>query len=258
MLDYTKIIDDLKPHIVQHASSLEVASAIHPDDFIFRFLVENPTFSNPGDAVRYYFHDGRKSAENLKNVVSGLGIDTDSEFKLLEFASGYGCVTRHLNGVIPSIDSTACDIHTQAVEFVEQQLGNKSVRSSNVPEQLVVDERFDVVFALSFFSHMPEATWRRWAVALLGLVKPGGYLVFTTQGALSGRRFFDVPKLPSNGFWFQASSEQKDLDTADYGQTLVSSDYVRDAIGQLSDGKLVLTHPGFWWSHQDLYGVQKL
>ena len=105
---------------------------------------------------------------------------------------------------------------------------------------------------------MPEITWGRWVRSLLDKVRPGGVLLFTTQGPTTGRNHFGVPELPESGFWFHADSEQKDLDTADYGQTLVSSDYVQNAIRQHPDAKLVLMHPGFWWAHQDLYGVQKL
>lgn len=258
MDEFEAVIAELQPHINEHSAAQAVLPHIHPQDFIFRFLIENPTFPSLSDAVRYYFFDGRQSAEKLRATLAGLGVSIDEKFALLEFASGYGCVTRHLTHVLPKVDVTACDIHAQATEFIQTSLCVKSTLSSSVPEDLVVSERYDIVFALSFFSHMPEVTWRRWLAALLNKVKPGGFLLFTTQGELSGRKFFSVPSLPENGFWFQASSEQKDLDTEEYGQTLVSLDYVQVAISQLSDGKLVLMHPGFWWNHQDLYGVQKL
>jgi hypothetical protein len=43
------------------------------------------------------------------------------------------------------------------------------------------------VFALSFFSHMPDATFAAWLERLLSAVKRGGILVFTTRGAISLR-----------------------------------------------------------------------
>ena len=113
-------LTELEPHIGQYAAQLNVSPKIHPEDFIFRFLIDNPTFPDQSQAVRYYFEDGRRSADKLKEVLPGLGIDVDKPFSLLEFASGYGCVTRQLANAMPAINVTACDIHTQATDFHRQ------------------------------------------------------------------------------------------------------------------------------------------
>jgi hypothetical protein len=116
--------------------------------------------------------------------------------------------------------------------------------------------RFDVVFALSFFSHMPITTWARWLVRLCQVAKPGGIILFTTQGNAS-RRFFGNPELPEMGFWFASTSEQKDLSADEYGQTIVTPNFVRRHLLTIADVELIETREAYWWDHQDLFVVRK-
>jgi methylase of polypeptide subunit release factors len=54
---------------------------------------------------------------------------------MLEFASGYGCVTRHLPRTLPDVSIVASDIHPQANEFIRQKIGVNSIQSAAVPEE---------------------------------------------------------------------------------------------------------------------------
>lgn len=239
------------------AGELKVSGRIHPDDFIYNFLVTNPVFETRDLAVRYYFFDGRDSAERLRGVLAGLGVNAAGPFSLLEFASGYGCVSRHMRNVFPQIDLSSCDIHPQAISFLQGDLGCRAVQSNSVPELLEVDRTFDVVFALSFFSHMPRTTWLRWLQTLYQRVKPGGHLIFTTQGLTTAKLYMGNPEIPADGFWFKAESEQKDLDTAEYGQTVVTEAFVNGQFRYLLGAKLVRYEPAFWWTHQDMWVVRR-
>lgn len=236
---------------------LDVAPDIHTDDFIFRFLVENPCFKSVDLAVRYYFHDGRESARKLSSLLH----ETDrpgngSNRSVLEFASGYGCVTRHMKHELPDFRTVACDIHRAAVDFIESRLAAEAIPSCANPEDFRCPEQFDVVFALSFFSHMPRRTWGAWAHALFGALKSDGLLIFTTQG-LNSAKYFGNPPIPADGFWYRADSEQKDLDVSEYGQTLVTEAFVRTEIAARLGQVVELYRAGYWWDHQDLYVVRK-
>lgn len=242
----------------KYAAEVNVLADLHPDDFIFQFLVTNPVFKERDLAIRYYFYDGQQSARNLRSLVDELGIDGGGEFDLLEFASGYGCVSRHVQKHMPNAHHLCCDIHPQAIEFLEGTLGCVAAESHTEPEKLEIDRLFDVVFALSFFSHMPRSTWLRWLHMLYAHVRPGGYLLFTTQGLETAQKHMGDPEIPADGFWFHPSSEQKDLDVADYGQTIVTEEFVQDQCRYLPRCELVRSLPAFWWGHQDTYAIRKL
>lgn len=222
-----------------------VAGSIHPNDFIYQFQLK--VSLTPHLAVHDYFESGFQSTQVLKNLINAFM--PQKKLTLLEFASGYGRLTRHFPNVLPEVDAFACDIHQEAVEYI-QTFGAQSLSSSKTPENFYTGKRFDVVFALSFFTHMPEHTWGRWLRALARQLEPGGILMMTTHGvpALKGMGF---PDFDRSGFQFATISEQEDLDTAEYGSTATSFDYVYK---QLALTELDLIHfreAGF--GYQDLY-----
>jgi SAM-dependent methyltransferase len=227
---------------------------VHPADHIFWFILNLPYFQDKAEAVRGYFSNGNESARKLKTILADL-IPT-RDVSMLEFASGYGCVTRHLRHEIPNLDVTACDIHPAAVDFIRNVLGVKCELSDSAPEGLALGKLFQVVFALSFFSHMPDRTWRRWLDRLAAHTEPGGFIIFTTHG-LRSAKMMKVTNLGGNNIWFNPQSEQDDLDTAEYGTTITSFDYVYAQISSIPDVRLVGFQEGFWWGHQDVYTLQK-
>ncbi len=249
-------VTEIQQYCQEAAAKWNVAADIHKDDFIFQFLFGHMAFPNRQSAIAYYFDDGRKSAEQLKSLLTdliGLRFGSDAPAEILEFASGYGCVSRHFKNVMPASHITACDIHTEALTFVSEKLGVPSLPSSANPSNFNLGRRFDIVFALSFFSHMPDESWGRWLGALFSHVKPGGYLIFTTHGIRSSAHFGN-PTLDEKGYWFRADSEQKDLPLTDYGSTMVASHYVLNQIFTLSSRPLLADFKfGYWWGHQDLY-----
>ena len=241
-----------KQMVVNAASNYGVSSEIHEEDFIFKFLIEHPGFNADEHRVMYYFNDGAKSAEKLYGLMEKYG--SWSNPSVLEFASGYGCVSRHLT-MNEKIDLYSSDIHPQAIDFLTQ-MGVKAIQSAAVPENFAPRREFDVVFALSFFSHMPIATWARWLVRLTQTVRPGGLIVFTTQGLLSAK-YVGCETVPEMGFWFKRESEQGDLSVDEYGQTVVTEEFVTKNVRTIANVELLEVQLGGWWGHQDVYVLRK-
>jgi 2-polyprenyl-3-methyl-5-hydroxy-6-metoxy-1,4-benzoquinol methylase len=50
------------------------------------------------------------------------------------------------------------DIDHRAVDFVKDKLGVRGFYSAPTAEQLSHDQRYDVIVAVSLFSHLPSAT----------------------------------------------------------------------------------------------------
>ncbi len=238
-------------------SSRDVVS-IHSDDFIFKFLL-NHFCGDEQQARSYYFEDGRHSADVLRRLIGGdTAVGNREDFSLLEFASGYGCVSRHLPAVFPRARILACDIHQAAVDFTAKELGIDAVLSKSAPLELNIGEEFDVVFALSFFSHMPDRTFGLWLHSLFRHVKPGGSLIFTAHGERSRTIMAgDSFEFSEGGFWFQSASEQGDLDGEDYGTAMSTTQYVSRLVYRLLRAPIALVITGLWWGHQDLYIVAK-
>lgn len=237
------------------AQAVGVSADVHAGDAIFRFIWEHPSFASKEAAVRYYFTDGARSAAQVRAIVDRWMPGTPP-LEILEFASGYGAVTRHARTALAPHRLTACDIHPAANAFNARTFSIPTIQSATVPEELALPQAFDVIFVLSFFSHMPRATWTRWLQRLYRAVRPGGLLLFTTHGLASMAQMGGKP-LDADGFWFEAGSEQHDLDGADYGQTVTSREFVDAQIATLPGVECVQYEPGYWWGHQDLFVLRR-
>lgn len=232
-----------------------VTSAVHPEDLIFQFLYGNGVFPTKADAINYYFDDGARSARKVADHVARFARPAEDVRHVLEFASGYGAVTRHLTSALHGYQLASCDIHPEAIDFLSAEIGVPTVTSASSPDDFTPQETYDVVFALSFFSHMPRSTWSSWLARLIDTLRTDGILLFTTHGALS-QQHFPQAELDQEGFWFEPQSEQHDLDGETYGSTITSKAFVDRAIS-LVPAECVFYEQGGWWDHQDLYILRR-
>ena len=242
------------PMMSEQAHKFYVCPKIHSEDHIFNFLTTHPGFPTRQSAVEYYFNDGSGSCRKLASLMS-IYLKLDRAPDVLEFASGYGMVSRHLKKQ-SGINLWSCDIHQGAVAFLKDEIGVRALLSSSFPETLSLPQSFDVIFVLSLFSHLPITTWCRWLVRLTQALRPNGIIIFTTHGRLSIKTMGD-PTVSELGFWFLPVSEQKDLPGDDYGSTITTEAFVRKNIQSIPGVELVEWKEGFWWGHQDVYVVRK-
>jgi hypothetical protein len=121
-----------------------------------------------------------------------------------------------------------------------------------VPEQLKLPPQ-DVIFAHSFFSHMPETTWARWLKALANALAPRGVLIFTTHGVVLDEAGIPGLGVNANGFGFIPQSEQDDLDGEEYGGTISHSRWVLPVLASMPELRLSKFHEGLWWGTEDAY-----
>jgi cyclopropane fatty-acyl-phospholipid synthase-like methyltransferase len=237
------------------AASFDVQPHIHAEDFIYWYHVTNAVrFPTVGAAIHFYFENGADSSKKLAAICASLGY-SEMQIKLLEFASGFGRVSRHLKQN-SQLDVTACDIHPAAVEFLSSELGIKAIPSTHAPDNFSVSEKFDITFALSFFTHVPRETFGQWLRALFGTLASPGYLIFTTHG-LASHKMIGEPPLSDDGFFFTPQSEQKDLNTSEYGSNIATPDFVIAEIFKHTGAPIVSYKHAYWGGHQDLWVVKR-
>ena len=226
----------------------------HNDDFMFKFLEGHHGFiGNLGGAVEYYINDAIESAGKLQELCSGY-FKKPQKLKLLEFASGYGRVTRQINR--ERFDITSCDIHEGAIKYVKKNIKVNTILSSTNPDEFTCGGGYDVVFALSFFTHMPDRTFGKWIKCLYEQLAPGGLLIFTAHGRIANAKHWNY-KL-KNGYAFYAESEQGDLETSDYGTTVTLKEYIDRVCEEYINNVPCECREGFFHVEtQDVYVVQK-
>ncbi len=252
-----KSLNEIEMKCNTEAKVFNVSELVHSEDFIFQFCISHECFHSVDDAVGFYFRQGLESAKKLSLLMDKYCKLDSGPLKLLEFASGFGAVTRHFKNILPDVDVTACDIHKKAVDFTKEKLFVNAELSNTTPESLVLSEKYDAIFALSFFTHIPKKTWSRWLLSLINNLKDNGVLIFTTHGEVS-RGSVNNPVIDEDGFWFKPESEQHDLDGEDYGMTVTLEKYVKAEVEKIEGVELCFYEEGYWWGHQDAYVLRKI
>ncbi len=239
-----------------------VALEVHSEDLLLEFLQHH--LPDNATAFRHYFDNGRESAKRIREIIfrnlqpSGIATINPADFSLLDFASGFGMVNRHFSVIIPEASIEACDIHPKAVSFHSEYLDIKCHLSSAIPSELTISKQFDVIVALSFFSHMPSQSWFPWLRTLSDRLVEGGMLIFTTHGPASN--IAKTHKLIARAidFYFYPESEQADLNQVQYGTACAHPSFCMKVIDELRDMHLSEYKQGIWWGGtQDVYALVK-
>jgi SAM-dependent methyltransferase len=207
-------------------------------------------------ALHLYLESGKKIWRTFRRVLEWHFGDLSRVGLLLDFAAGYGRVTRFLVTDLPAERVSVAEIEAEAVRFQEETFGVAGLLSTVCPEEFAPGREFDAVLVSSLFTHLPEERFAAWLAKLLSLVRPGGLLAFSLH---------DRSLLPEAGaaeFTFRPESESGSLAKSEYGSTWVSEGYVRARIARIAEiarGEEVAVHriPRGLANYQDLYVVTK-
>lgn len=212
----------------------EVVRSVSPRDEMFNYV--RTRMPDVGSTESYYFSTGRELAIHLATYLSEQGLDCRN-LTLLDFAAGYGRVTRWLSQLFGSV--TMSDLEQDMVDFQKREFGVEGFVSGANPAQVAEHARkYDVVFVFSLFTHLPENTWNDWLRSLAGLVRPGGHLVFSTHSyelfaLLNPARFGDPTTWTDDFLFWHTNETQGRLDTAQYGCNIVKENFVIRAVDTL-------------------------
>ncbi|MEM1169435.1 MAG: methyltransferase [Cyanobacteria bacterium P01_H01_bin.35] len=206
---------------------------IHPQDEMYLYALKN-TNGRKDEALLRYFSNGKRILDAVKQIVELYfdGFENISSF--LDFASGYGRFSRFLLQEIPSNKIWVSDIYPEAVEFQKQQFSVEGIVSTNSPEDYRINQKFDCIFACSFFSHTPQKTFIGWLEKLYSCLTENGILIFSTHDLSLMTIETDVE---AEAIYFTPESESLFLKTEDYGVTYVGEKWVGKVIQKVTEGK---------------------
>jgi len=221
----------VRGYVKQLAPARELNIRIHPHDQMLLFKGRDSK-EKRDFAARSYFEIGSNVTDSIRQLMQWKFGRVENVHKFLDFASGYGRVTRFLVQHIAPSRLWVSDILTEAVKFQKANLGVQGFVSVSDPDQLEVADRFDCILVCSLFTHLPESTFVRWLEKLYGLLAPNGLLIISTLDEF----LLGVPHSHGPMFQFERVSEIKTLDQEEYGLTTVNEHYVRAAIQQATRG----------------------
>jgi len=257
----TLITESARRIAEETCAQMGIQSGIHDEDQLLAFIIKD---FGEKFAIESYFHHGRSDAYKIAALIQSLPFSNEQpekKIRVLDFASGFGRVVRHLPNLMAKYNISAADIHPAACEFINTRFNIPTFLSSTKPGDLNVGNNYDYVYAMSLFSHLPDEAFGPWLKALYNILSPGGYLIFTVHGTatLDRRSDFFAPIYDkAKGFGYLMLSEQNDLDSVSYGTMIVGMEYMSQAFNTfVPDARIYQYRYGEWFGHQDEWIIKK-
>jgi SAM-dependent methyltransferase len=155
------------------------------------------------------------SADMLVDALDGVGVPLEQVGRALDFGCSSGRTVRALAAAWPQVDWHGVDPNAEAVEWGAAHVAGVQFATSPLEPPLpYADGFFDVVYAISIWSHFNEWAAVSWLDEMRRVLAPGGHLAFTVhglqsvayyseQGARPPRQLDQIRRdLYRRGFWF--------------------------------------------------------
>ncbi len=212
-----------------------------------------------------YFGVGESA---LKNVLISLDLANKKKVtSILDFPSGYGRVMRYLRDEFPEAGITACELEKDAVDFCVETFGAKALYSDKNLDNLEVDDKFDLIWVGSLFTHLDKHQWPPFFDFFYEHLAENGVLIFTTHGRRVIKRMvekiydYGIPKekIPTvidnykkTGFGYASYPH-----TDDYGISISTPAWAFAELEKYKDFRIVLFSEHAWDNHQDVIACKK-
>jgi SAM-dependent methyltransferase len=132
--------------------------------------------------AEYFLRSGKHNAELIRDVLGEAGSSVEQLGALLDWGCGCGRVLRHWAG-LSTTRVFGCDITPKMVEWCNDHLPFVEAAVNDLSPPLPYrDSTFDLVYAFSVMTHLSEDLQHAWIDECRRVLKPGGYLLFSTLG----------------------------------------------------------------------------
>ncbi|MFC1848598.1 class I SAM-dependent methyltransferase [candidate division CSSED10-310 bacterium] len=201
-----------------------------------------------------YFAIGKQLMESITSIVDWRWGNFSQVRKFLDFGCGYGRLTRFLINNLPPQRIWGADIQRDAVKFQVAYHAINGLISTSVPEEFKTEHRFDCIYVVSLFSHLPPHTFQRWLEVLYNLLDPSGILIMSTH---SMSLLPPQDRNNNRGILFFPDSESRALDKNEYGATYVTEAFMRQVIKRVTGQSIFRCIKRGLCGWQDLYLISK-
>jgi SAM-dependent methyltransferase len=131
----------------------------------------------------FFLASGRRHADLIQSVLADDGTSIESLRSLLDFGCGSGRVIRHWSN-LQNTEIHGCDLNPDAVEWCSRHLTFARFETNRLTPPLpYADRAFDLVYAFSVFTHLPQNLQLAWMRECGRVLRPGAHILFSTLGA---------------------------------------------------------------------------
>jgi SAM-dependent methyltransferase len=133
--------------------------------------------------VAWFLRLGRAGAQAIEAALGRQGRTFDELGAVLDFGCGCGRVARYFVGR-PGVALHGTDYNPRPIAWCRQHLAPARFEQNRLAPPLPYGPgSFDLIYALSVFTHLDEPLQRAWLDELRRVCKPGGYVLISMHGA---------------------------------------------------------------------------
>ncbi|MGH6811777.1 MAG: class I SAM-dependent methyltransferase [Methylocella sp.] len=213
----------------------------------------------------HYFRVGRGALAAVQTVASMWG---NNEFEsILDFGCGHGRVLRWLRAAYPNAELVASDILDDGVAFCAEAFVATPWLATIDIETLNASKRFDLIWAGSVITHLPEKSTQALLNKFVSWLRPGGIAVFSSHGRTAlrkqGHRPFDYfaggNQTAAIGGYYRDGYGYADYpNLTGYGCSFIRVDWLWRFLEGNPDVDLVSVTEAAWDFHQDVVSVKRV
>jgi Methylase involved in ubiquinone/menaquinone biosynthesis len=141
-----------------------------------------------------FLHVGERLARSITEALRAENVAFDRLRHVLDFGCGSGRVARHMMAALPQASFVGVDVDRDAITWCRSHLPGSYHVGPILPPTLLRAGEFDLVYAVSVFTHLDEELQDAWLGELRRLLRPGGFLVVSTHSPVLT---FERPDLTS-------------------------------------------------------------
>ena len=132
--------------------------------------------------IGWFLESSRTFADSLDAMLSRNGLELSQFGTILDFGCGVGRLIRTFSGM-QDVRLLGTDYNPELIGWCRENLPFAEFSVNDLAPPLdYADDSVDFVYAFSVFTHLPENLQRQWITELHRILRPGGYLLITTQG----------------------------------------------------------------------------
>lgn len=185
-----------------------------------------------------FFRLGAVLGRSVESMLAPAGKSFEDFGSILDFGCGCGRVMIPLSVRLKHPRRLfGSDIDPEAIKWCQQNLhwaGGFEVNPHQAPSPFE-DAKFDLIYGISVFTHLPEDLQHSWLQDLQRICKSGGFLVLTFHGATHHEKLQGPlrEKLNAHGFAYSGAARGTTAGLPDFYQTSFhTTDYVRTVWGE--------------------------
>lgn len=187
---------------------------------------------------------------NLKAAYAKFGAKPLAASTVLDFGMGWGRLIRYLAKDVPAENLLGCDPEPKMISLCQElKVPGKFRKSDYRPKSLPFDEKIDLIYAFSIFTHLSERTHLECLRCLHATLNSGGIAVITIRPRTFAPHMGRSSDEYGSAYLFKPFDRPAIDGEVTYGDALIPDEYVRTVWSDMFE---VLDQ---WWLVNDAMQV---